>query len=323
MPGAPQPHAPRRPSAGGVLLAWARDRHGRRASAAALDPRRRRERGPFACLGCGEEVFPHLGRVRARHFAHRPGSICPLTAPETALHLNAKLRLLELCQEAFAGRPVWLETRCPACRRPDPRPLASFGDAAQIEGAVGGLRADVLVRRGGAPALALEVRVAHALGADKERELGRLAVPAAEVDAREEWERREGDGIAVACARSAGLPPCPACAAAARADLGRSQGGEEAAVAELEAYRARGLLLPRPGPPVPEAPPLSAGERRRIAEAFRCPSCGESGLSEGARLVRHACPGEPPRPVAWRGYDGLLVELSWWRGQKPRDRAGG
>src|SRR5512147_2492789 len=183
----------------GVKLAWARDRDGHRGAAASLDPRRRRERAPFACPSCGEEVLARLGPVRARHFAHRPGSRCPLTAPETALHLEAKLRLLDLCRESFGGRRrVTLDLRCPACRRPDPRDLASLGDGAVAEGAAGmaraggpralgdarvpgqaaGVRADVLVTRGGAPALCLEVRVAHALAAGKEDLLARLGLPA-------------------------------------------------------------------------------------------------------------------------------------------------
>ncbi|HEY6105545.1 MAG TPA: competence protein CoiA family protein, partial [Anaeromyxobacteraceae bacterium] len=189
----------------GVKLAWARDRDGLRVAAAALDPRRRRERGPFACLGCGEEVLARLGPVRARHFAHRPGTRCPLTAPETALHLDAKMRLVALCREAFAGRRrVMLALRCPACRQPDPRDLASLGDAAVAEGGVGGaapapsLRADVLVTRGGAPALCLEVRVAHALEPGKEDRLARLGLPAAEVDARAAWEREEAGATLVA-----------------------------------------------------------------------------------------------------------------------------
>ncbi len=307
-----------------VKLAWARDRHGRRVSAAALDPRRRRARAPFACPACGEEVLARLGRVRARHFAHRPGSSCPLTSPETALHLEAKLRLLDLCREAFAGRRrVTLGVRCPTCRRPDPRDLASLGDGATVEGAAAGpagdgaLRADVLVTRGGVAALCLEVRVAHALEAAKEDLLARLDLPVAEVDARTEWERDEGGATVVACDRAAGFPPCPACAAAARADEERARGGEAAAVAELESYRARGLMGPRPGPPCQDPPPLGPGERRRLERSFRCPACGGDALLLGERLARHACPGQPARAVAWRGYDGALVELGWWRGRAP------
>ena len=307
-----------------VKLAWARDRDGRRVAAAALDPRRRRERAPYACPVCGEEVLARLGPVRARHFAHRPGSGCPLTAPETALHLEAKLRLLDLCREAFAGRrPVTLDLRCPTCQRPDPRDLASLGDGAVAEGSArgpglaAGLRADVLVTRAGTPALCLEVRVAHALEAGKEDLLARLGLPAVEVDARTDWEREEAGRTVVACDRGAGFPPCAACAAIARADEGRAKGGESAAVAELEAYRARGLMGPRPGPPLADPPPLSLAERRRLEREFRCPACGERALLPGERLLRHACPGQAPRAVAWRGYDGALVELGWWRRRAP------
>jgi hypothetical protein len=260
-------------------------------------------------------VVARLGRVRARHFAHRPGSTCPLAAPETALHWNAKERLLELCEDAFAGRRrVNLLLRCPGCRRPAQADLASLGDAARSEGRVGSLRADVLVTRGGTPSLALEVRVAHALEAAKEEALSALGIPAVEVDAREEWEREEEGGVAVACARSAGFPRCAACEASERAEAGRARGGEEAAVAELESYRARGLMGPPPGRPVERVPPFTAAEREGLARAFRCPSCGGRTLHFGDRLAEHACPAGAPRAAAWRGYDGRLVELSWWRG---------
>lgn len=297
-----------------VMLAWARDRSGSRVHVGELDRARRAERAPFACPRCGEEVLARLGRERARHFAHRPGSRCALTSPESALHQNAKERLLWLCGEAFAGRRrVRLEARCPGCRRLSPVELAGLGDLACEEGVLGTLRADVLVLRAGQPALALEVRVTHAVDAEKERALAALGVPAVEFDARSNWEREEEGATALACASSLGFPPCPACAAGARAEAGRSRGGEEGLVAELEAYRARGLMGPRPGPPVADPRPLSAAERRALARAFRCPDCGGEALSVGDRLARHACPGAPPRAVAWRGYDDLLVEMGWWR----------
>ena len=272
-------------------------------------------RAPFTCPRCGEEVLARLGRVRARHFAHRPGSACPLTAPESALHHNAKERLLWLCREAFAGRRrVRLEMRCGGCRRPLSLDLAGAGDGALAEGAVGAYRADVLVTRGGRPSLALEVRVTHALEAGKEAALASLSVPVAEVDGRTGWEREDAEGgFLVASARSQGFSPCPACASLARSELGRARGGEEAIRAELEAYRARGLLGPRGGAPRGEERPLSARERERLRRAFRCPSCGASALDFGEQLARHACPGQAPRAVAWRGYDGALVEMGWWR----------
>ncbi len=299
---------------GVVLLAWALDRDGHKLHVGALEPKRRRERAPFACLGCGEPLVPRLGAVRARHFAHEPGSRCPLTRPETALHLNAKERLLYLCAEAFAGRrAVRLGARCPGCRREAPLDLSAVGDAAAAEGTVGALRADVLVTRRGAPALALEVKVTHALDPVKEAALAALGLPALEIDAREPWEEEVPGGSWLRVARTLGVARCPSCEAAGRAEAGRARGGEDAAVAELEAYRARGLMGPRPGPAQDAPAAFSKVERRRLAAAFRCPECGEARLAMGERLARHACPGEDQRPVAWRGYDGTLVELAWWR----------
>jgi len=297
-----------------VLLAWALDREGRRVQAAALDRQRRRELAPFACPGCGEELVAKLGSQRARHFAHRPGSTCALTRPETLLHFNAKERLLFLCDEAFEGRmAVRVRARCPRCRREAPLDLGALGDAAAAEGTAGALRADVLVTRAGTPALAFEVKVTHAVDAVKQEALARLGLPALEIDAREEWEEEIPGGVALRIARTFGVQSCPSCQLAGRAETDRARGGEEAEVAELEAYRARGLFGPRPGPALAMSEPLSDGERRRLAAGFRCPECGGAGLTLGARLVRHACPGRSDRPVAWRGYDGALVELSWWR----------
>ena len=294
-----------------VLLAWARDTRGRKVRADRLSPAERRGRAPFTCLGCGEPLVPHLGRVRTRHFAHRPGSSCPLTAPETALHLDAKERLLALCSAAFGGRlRVRLATRCPSCRRPVHRDLAALGDAAVEEGAVGPLRADVLVTSGGRPSLAIEVRVTHALGPEKEAALSAAGVPAVEVDAREDWESEEGGAMAIVCARSAGFAPCAACEALARAERDRGEGGEAAQIAELEAYRARGLFGALP-----------AGSLATLGARFSCPDCGGRELVVGEHLARHACPGGSARPVAWRGYDGEEVELSWWRAGRRRDGA--
>ncbi len=292
---------------------------------ATLGPADRRGRAPFTCLACREPLVPHLGRIRARHFAHLPGSVCPLTAPETALHLDAKERLLWLAGEAFAGRlRVVVLSRCPSCRRLAPRDLSGCGDAAVAEGAVGPLRADVLVTARGAPALAIEVKVTHAVEPEKEAALASARIPAVEVDAREEWEH-EGDdgGVEIACARSLGFPPCPACAAQGRADEERAKGGEAGEVAELEAYRARGLLggpLVTPGENEWDAP-ITPAELAHLSSRFSCLDCGTGALTPGARLVKHACPGKTPRPVAWRGYDGSLVELSWWRpGERARSR---
>ncbi len=311
-------HPAQAPVRGGadVLLLWARDAAGTKVRADRLGVEDRRARAPFTCLGCGEPLVPHLGKVRAPHFAHLPGSRCPLTAPETALHLDAKERLLARCAEAFAGtRAVSLLTRCPGCRRVDARDLAALGDSAEGEGAVGPLRADVLVRARGRPAFAFEVLVTHAVEAEKEAALAAAGVPFVEIDAREEWERDGAAAVEVECARSGGFPPCAGCAALARADAERGKGGEAAEIAELEAYRARGLFG---APASPGAPPRSLAA---IGRSFRCRECGGRTLLVGEQLARHACPGGAPRPVAWRGYDGRIVLLSWWRSRRePRGR---
>ena len=311
--------APKKVDAPTVLLAWGKDRDGRKVHVASIDPAARRARAPFACLGCGEELVAKLGRERARHFAHRPGSTCALTRPETALHLDVKERLLHLCAEAFAGRlSVALGARCPRCRRETPLDLGAAGDAAVSEGPVGMLRADVLVTRGGAPALALEVLVTHAVDAGKEAALAAAGVPALEVDATAPWEEETTSGITIRVARTFGAAPCPSCQASLRADAGRLAGGEDAEVAELEAYRARGLIGSRPGPALASPPPFSPAERHRLEASFSCPLCGGRALALTARLAKHACAGADARPVAWRGYDGALVELGWWRAGSPK-----
>jgi hypothetical protein len=287
-----------------VLLAWAKDRSGAKVDVRALDGASRRARAPFSCLACGEPLVARLGRIRARHFAHRPGSACPLTAPESALHLDAKERLLALCRDAFAGaRRVALLARCPACRSVAPRDLAELGDQALAEGAVGALRADVLVLARGRPALAMEVRVTHALEPGKEAALAAAGVPVVEIDAREEWLREEAGAAAVAPARSAGFAACEACRRRERAEAERARGGEAAEVAELELYRARGLFA---------GAASSRDGLDAVALRFRCPECGGKDLLRGSAILRHACPGASPRPVAWTGLDGATVSLAWW-----------
>jgi hypothetical protein len=111
--------------------------------------------------------------------------------------------------------------------------------------------------------------------------------------------------------RSGGIGPCPGCAALARADAERAKGGEAGEIAELEAYRARGLFGKV------EAARRPPGGWPEALAGFRCPDCGSDALLIGDALVRHACPGRGPRPVAWGGYGGEIVKLGWWRRPQP------
>jgi len=155
--------------------------------------------------------------------------------------------------------------------------------------------------------------------------LAAAGVPAVEIDARDAWERPgPGSLVEVVVHRSLGFPACPACQAQARAEADRALGGEAAQIAELEAYRARGLLevttrgrrraagVGRAQLPV-ASPELSVREVTGLRSRFHCPDCGRDALLLGPRLARHPCPGHGERPVAWRGYDGRLAELRWWK----------
>lgn len=45
------------------------------------------------CPECDYAVILKLGNRKAHHAAHKPDSLCLLTKPETALHLNTKIYL--------------------------------------------------------------------------------------------------------------------------------------------------------------------------------------------------------------------------------------
>ncbi len=83
-------------------------------------------------------------------------------------------------------------------------------------------------------------------------------------------------------------------------------------MAELEAYRARGLFGA-----VSTARPRGGGWPPALP-GFRCPDCGSGELLIGDTLARHPCPGRGSRPVAWRSFGGEIVTLSWWRRETER-----
>jgi hypothetical protein len=297
-----------------VQLAYALDRDGAKVHVGALDSKRRGERAPFRCSSCGDALIPHLGQQRARHFAHKPGTRCALASPETALHFNAKERLLELCRAAFTGElSVRMHPRCPKCLRPGTLDLAAQGDAANAEARMGTLVPDVLVRRAGSPSLAFEVRVTHAVSDAKAVKLAAVGIPVIEIDARTEWLSETPEGSAtIAVARAFNVVACGSCQSADLRARDRTLGGELAEIAELETYRARGLMGARPGPAASERPAIRDSERAALEAHFGCKQCGGRALVWSPMMVRHACPGGPSRAVAWRGYDGAFVTTDWW-----------
>ena len=80
-----------------------------------------RDDGPFMCPACAAPVIIKKGEIVSHHFAHARHSDCDYGAGETELHRNVK----EAVYDSIAGHPL--------CRR------------VQLEAAVGGNRADVLV----------------------------------------------------------------------------------------------------------------------------------------------------------------------------------
>jgi hypothetical protein len=195
--------------------------------------------GIHTCPGCGARVVLRAGEVRVRHFAHGPGSC----SAETALHAAAKRLLVEVVEAHRRGGPAPAVRRtCPGCERTWDTPVPEVDGAIAEHVLRGGLRPDVVLLTAGVPALALEVRVRHAVDAAK---AARLPLPFLELDA--------GDVLAAPLAwsplaESAAPGVCPSCAARRErdarelarlaAELGidaRDYPGWEAALAACEA----------------------------------------------------------------------------------------
>lgn len=134
-------------------------------------------RPPAFCPECGEPVILRLGEVRAYHVAHRPGSTCGLTAPETAIHFNTKMHV---ARQLDGAHRVELVTDC---RADHPRPvLAQAWDRIEVERRLAcGLRPDVSFWRGGQMIAGIEVYVSHAVEEMKGKRLEGLGVPWVEI----------------------------------------------------------------------------------------------------------------------------------------------
>src|SRR5688500_9681928 len=68
-----------------------------------------RERPSAICPACKETAIMKLGQVKAHHFAHKIGSDCALTTPETALHYNMKHYIHNQLQ---ATNTIWVRQSC-------------------------------------------------------------------------------------------------------------------------------------------------------------------------------------------------------------------
>ncbi|MCP4363599.1 MAG: hypothetical protein GY796_36835, partial [Chloroflexi bacterium] len=109
-----------------------------------------------------------LGQEREHHYAHRPGTLCPTTRPETALHLNCKLYLAEQLRQVRAVNT--LET-CSICEEKQRTHgwIARWDEViveyTQADGS--NYRPDIALMRDGIIIGAIEVFVTHAVEDEK------------------------------------------------------------------------------------------------------------------------------------------------------------
>jgi len=160
-----------------VRLAWALDGRGDvvfASSMVGVDPR---DRPRVTCPECDDVVTLKAGErgIVSPHVAHRSGAACAATAPETAAHLNAKMRLvrelsargaLRLRSECRMGHHVAGDWHAPAWARAVP------------ELKVDARRPDVaLLDEGGAVVGAVEVLHSHRVDRAKALDLAASGVP--------------------------------------------------------------------------------------------------------------------------------------------------
>lgn len=151
----------------------------------------RGRRPAVTCPECGRRLTLKLGRVKRHHAAHAPSAICPVTRPESALHLDAKFHIASQL-EAAIGRdaPLVVRRACAGARAEhcdalDERPWAAGWDAVVVEprAASTGTRPDIVLMRTGQPMAAIEVLVSHAVPDAKAAVLDDAGVPWIEVRA--------------------------------------------------------------------------------------------------------------------------------------------
>ncbi len=197
-----------------IALAWALV-DGQRVSASSMvgvDPEKR----PAAvCPCCSEAVTWKAGTVVTPHVAHRPGSSCAVTNPETAAHWNAKYHVAQLFNDDgivdVDERWLGFNITCRKCRHTSTfhwfaRQYEELScSRVEIETRVGTRRADVAFvddcrcegeegycRLGShaktdrsAVTAVIEIKHSHAVDQRKADEYARLGVYWIEIDARD------------------------------------------------------------------------------------------------------------------------------------------
>jgi len=224
-----------------ATMEWAVGVGGQKINATAFVGVALRRREQVTCLCCEEVVTPKAGDEKTPHYAHRPGSACALTNPETAAHFNAKMHVAAMLN---GRRGVQVIGRCP-----DGHPHLMEWDLpegahAEVERAVESRRPDVLVLVDGAPWLAVEVLHTHAVDDEKAGDLDATVGAWLEVRAADAlaWDGAEALRPTRLCAEARALAArdCGWCAKAQREEMARAEAA--ARQAESVAQRARDAL---------------------------------------------------------------------------------
>lgn len=224
-----------------ATMEWAIGPNGQKINAATFVGIAPRLRPRVTCLCCEEIVTPKAGTEVTPHFAHRAGSACALTNPETASHFNAKMHVAAMLSACSVVRVFG---RCPDGHRHLMEWDLPDGHCVEVERAVGSRRPDVLVTVDGAPWLAVEVLHTHAVDDEKAADLNATVGAWFEVRAADAlaWDGAEALTPTRVCAEARALAAheCAWCARAQREQKARAEAA--AKQAEDIAQRSRDAL---------------------------------------------------------------------------------
>lgn len=224
-----------------ATMEWAIGPDGQKINAATFVGIAPRLRPRVTCLCCEEVVTPKAGTEVTPHFAHRAGSACALTNPETAAHFNAKMHVAAMLSACSVVRVLG---RCPDGHSHLMEWDLPDGHSAEVERSVGSRRPDVLVTVDGAPWLAVEVLHTHAVDDEKAADLNASVGAWFEVRATDAlaWDGKLALTPTRVCAEAKALAAreCAWCARAQREQKARAEAA--AAQAEAIAQKARDAL---------------------------------------------------------------------------------
>ena len=134
-----------------------------------------------SCPACGDRLVAKKGVATQHHFAHQGGTDCAQSL-ETALHLAAKDLLERRMQITLPKVEVKFDGGAPDIQL---RAATTYAiDRVILEKRIDSIIPDVLAFIGGAP-LIVEVRVTHAVGAEKQARIAALGMSAIEIDLSE------------------------------------------------------------------------------------------------------------------------------------------